>query len=214
VAKAQIPVGTVRAAQHGTYGAASWVNVYYFGVLSLSPTIPHVINDVAEAVKDLYASGLGDTAFVADFGLTYCTVGYRSADDTLTRHRVPNAWDGVQLDLGQDAQVAYLLNWATNDPRRGGKARQYICGVAQESIDDSVSLKSTFVSGRNGTIATWLENLPTGPYTNGVQLELVEMSFRDGKAWRDTPLAYTIFDGTLNPVVASQRRRVDRQRPA
>jgi hypothetical protein len=43
-------------------------------------------------------------------------------------------------------------------------------------------------------------------------MQLVELSFRNAGADRGAAIDYPIIGGTLNPVVATQRRRVNRLR--
>lgn len=64
----------------------------------------------------------------------------------------------------------------------------------------------------NSAIQTWLVDQLT--YSSGDQtgVELVDMSFRNGNAWRDDALTLPIFSGFVSNVVATQRRRVDRLR--
>ena len=109
---------------------------------------------------------------------------------------------------GQDAQVALLVNWQVGDGRRGGKPRNYIPGVLDSVVADSARLDSTFVSTVSASINTWLTTI-AGETPN---FALVDMSFRDAKAWRTNAVPFPIHGGNLNEVVATQRRRVDRLR--
>jgi hypothetical protein len=61
----------------------------------------------------------------------------------------------------------------------------------------------------NARLITWLE---AGPLLT-IPLQLVEMSFRTEKADRAEAVTFPIIGGNINPVVATQRRRVDRLRP-
>lgn len=169
-----------------------------------------MIATAANYIATLYSEVFMAASFPNDWSITYCTVGYRDADDSLVRLRVSDALAGTGPGSPSDAQVAYLVNWGTGDPRRGGKPRSYIPGVTTETLADSAFLESDFVNTINSNLITFLEAGPGLP----IPCQLVEMSFRDGNAWRDTAVTYPIIGGTLNPVTATQRRRVDRLRPS
>jgi hypothetical protein len=66
------------------------------------------------------------------------------------------------------------------------------------------------VTAITASLLTWLESGPGLP----IPLQLLEMSFRNGDTFRDAAQTYPIIGVSLNPVVATQRRRVDRLRPS
>lgn len=207
--KAQIPVGSIKVAANGVFGPTTWANVFYYIVTAGASTPGEVIAAAAQATVDLYQTAFGPGNFTSSWQLQYTTVTYRDADDSIVRTRVSDVVTGIGEAAAQDAQVAYLINWSTGDPRRGGKPRQYICGIPDDHIADSARVASGVVSGVSANLITWLTGLPA----RSIPLQLVEMSFRDGNAWRAEPVNYPILGGSLNPVVATQRRRVNRLRP-
>jgi hypothetical protein len=197
------------AAQHGLLGPASWVNVFYFDVTPGSHTPGEVIAAVAETVQDLYDEVFSMSSFPSDWSTTWVTCTYRDTSSSTVRVRVADALagsGGASLAL---ANACYLINWSTGDPRRGGKPRQYIAGVPDGACTDSVHVAASLLSGWNTNLITWL----TAMVSETIPHQLVEMSFRDGNAWRSSALSYPILGGSVNPVIATQRRRVDRQRP-
>lgn len=208
--KPQIPVGSAKAAAHGYLGPSSWVNVFYFDIDAGSHTPGDVIAAVADAVHDFYHDAIGLGGQPNTWRTTWTTVTYRDAEDSLVRVRVADAQAGTHSGDFQDAQVAYLMNWSTGDPRRGGKPRTYVSGVVDGSMQDSAFLTSAVITGFGTSLTTWLEDLPT----RDPALQLVEMSFRDGNTWRDSAVSYPIIGGAVNPVIATQRRRVNRLRPS
>lgn len=211
--KAEIPVGFAKVTAQGTFGPASWANVFYMGItLGDGKTPGDGCADAAQAVSELWSDcDLGN--FSSDFEVHTINVFYRDSEDSITRIRVATAIVGTNDGDEESAQVAYLINWSTTDPRRGGKARQYLVGVPQDRMQDSARLTSSAITGITAGLLTWLTDLADNTHWDqGSTLELVEMSFVDGKADRVTPIAYPIQLGTLNPVVATQRRRVDRLR--
>lgn len=193
----------------GSYGPATWANVLYFLVGDTTHTPGEVIAEIAAQMHSFYHDGFGLGNFSSSWSTNYCTITYRDAEDSIVRLRVSDAMAGIGDASGQDAQVAYLVNWSTGDIRRGGKPRQYVCGVPDDRIADSARLSPGTVTGITGLLLTWLAALPGLT----IPLELVEMSFRDGNAWRTAAAHYPIIGVSLNPVVATQRRRVNRLRP-
>lgn len=212
--KAEIPANYARVAQHGTYGPSSWVNVFYLHVPTPGSHTPSdIMIGVTKAIEGLYVDAMQMVAFPVDWVTTYCTVTYRDNAGSINRARIADAHAGTGADHNQDAQVSYLINWSTDDARKGGKPRQYITGVVQAAVADSAHLFGGFTSGRFVTLNAWLVNIQDASTYAPFAMHLVDMSFIDGKAFRTTPVAFPISLGSINPVVASQRRRVDRLRP-
>lgn len=208
--KPPIPVGYIKVAQHGGLGPAGWVNVFYLAVTPGSHTPGEVIAAAADAIHDFYTDAMSLAAFPGEWSTTWCTVTYRDAEDSTVRIRVADAESGTASGDTQDAQVSYLVNWSTGDPRRGGKPRTYVCGVPDSVMADSAFINPSTVHDINTTLLPWLVGLPS----RTIPLELVEMSFRNDNTFRDVAAHYPILGATLNPVVATQRRRVDRLRPS
>lgn len=211
--RAQIPPGYARAAAHGVYGPATWVNVFYF---SASPaegsSAQDVCTDVAAYATDYY-NKIGLAEFSNQWSVQWVTVTYVDAEGSINRARIADALSGSDDGMDQDAQVAYLINYSVDDSRRGGKARQYVCGVPSSNMADSAKLTSDAMGTINGGLQDWFAEGPAGYGPNATVLELVEMSFVNAGLDIDPPIAHPINGLGLNPVVATQRRRVDRVRP-
>lgn len=209
MAKPLIPVGTAKVAVSGQYGPATWANVFYVVVDAGASTPGAVAAQIVSWFHDFYAVVFGATSFSSDFQVQFQTITYRDAEDSIVRLRIADAFAGTGGTDDEGAQVAYLVNWATGDIRRGGKPRQYVCGVKEPATADSARLTSSFQSAVNGRLITWLEEGPT----LAIPLQLVEMSFRNANADRVAAVHFPIIGGTVNPVLGTQRRRVDRLRP-
>lgn len=210
MAKPLIPVGTARAAVNGVYGPTTWANVYYVEVGETASTPGEVIAQIVSWFHDLYSVAFHLTDFAPGWATTWTTVTYRDADDSIVRVRVADAQSGDASSDENPAQAAYLVNWSTGDIRRGGKPRQYICGVADENLADSAKLTSTALGLINPRLITWLESGPSLP----IPLQLIEMSFVNGGVDRAAAATFPIIGASLNPVLGTQRRRVDRVRPS
>jgi len=121
----------------------------------------------------------------------------------------------VSGDGGTDddpGQVAFLYNWSTGDPRRGGKARSYLPGVLDSSQDDEARVKASEVTSRTSEANVYLAaaNAASSGALDGLQM--VEYSTVDGLAYRLAAVTYTIEAGALNNILGTQRRRVGRLR--
>lgn len=208
MAKPLIPVGTAKVVVSGEFGPATWANVYYVVVDAGASTPGAVAAQIVTWFHDLYATAFGSSAFVTTWSITHMTITYRDAEDSIVRLRVADAFAGTTAPDAEAAQVCYLVNWATGDIRRGGKPRQYVPGVPEANLADSARLTSAFQAVINPRLITWLED---GPGLT-IPLQLVEMSFRNAKADRTEAVHFPIIGGSLNPVVGTQRRRVDRLR--
>lgn len=206
-------MGFARAAAKGNYGSSTWVNVFYFQPdPAEGATATEVATDVAEAVALLYSS-IGLHQFNGAWVHSRTTVLWAFETGSVKRLTVADAAPGEDDSDGEAAQVSYLINWDADDPRKGGKPRNYISGVTEDNMADSASLTTDAQTTLNEGIATWLAALPvTSNFANGTSFTFGEMSFVDAGVDRDVPVFYEINTGSVNPVVATQRRRVDRLR--
>lgn len=210
--KAMIPEGTAKAVVSGTYGPATWANIMYFAIITPSDDgVQATADDVGSAAIDLY-SKLSLDRFSDQFNVHTAKVLYHDTGGTFTRVATIADATGTEDSGDQDAQVAYLINWFTGDVRRGGKPRQYIPGVPLAACADSANISATYLGAMNSGLVDWFTELLDGSLPNGSILELVEMSFVDGGVDIDPPVIYPVSSGRVNPVVATQRRRVDRLR--
>lgn len=211
MAKQEIPPGYVKAEAIGTYGPASWANVMYFDATPSDPTHPE---DVATAVANTlhaFYSGLPLSRIQTAWLVNTYKVFYRADPTSAYSFTLADAIGGANVGEGQDAQVSYLINWTSGDARKGGKPRQYICGVSNSERADTARLTNACTAAFNTAITTWLASFPHVSGTAHV-IDLVEMSFVSNKVDLAPPVARTVRAGHLNPIVASQRRRVDRLR--
>lgn len=208
-----LPVGYARAAAQGMYGPCTWANIFYFGVGPGDGSTPaQTMADIGQAVAALY-DGLDLGNFSADWALQTVKVFWQDAEGSIQKATVADAKAGTGSTDEAPAQVCYLLNWTGTDARKGGKPRNYLCGVPGDRMADSANINSSTLAEMNLALATWLIDLPdTTKWTNGTALQLVEMSFYEAKAKRALPVPYAINTGHVSPVVATQRRRVDRLR--
>lgn len=203
-----MPVGTLKAVASGVNGPCDWVNVFYFGVTGTTPTQSEVSADIFNVMHEFYGTLFGGGSFNDSWEFQYTKVYWRDAEDSIVRFTVADAVGGTGADEFGYGQTSYLLNWANQDPRKGGKPRSYVSGVVEASMQDSARLKSTFqsaVAGRVPAFFTTIADTDSG-------LVLIDLSFRNGNAWRDVAYAYPITGASLSPVIATQRRRVDRLR--
>jgi len=211
--RAQIPAGYAKVVAGGTYGPAVWANVFYLLVSPADGTAAVlVMQDLADMISTLYGVAFGHSMFADSWELSTQKVFWVDETDSIQRATIADSVVGDGGSSSQDAQVSYLVNWHCPDPRRGGKPRQYICGVPDSVIADSASLDSTTVATVSAALNTWLASLAADTWTNGTTARLVEMSFVNGKVDRTTPLGTEIVAGSVNNIVATQRRRVDRLR--
>jgi hypothetical protein len=212
--KPDIPIGTAKVEAFGTLGPATWANVFYFSIGTFDPAhLDDATYLFDHAVQTFYTSGFTMAYFPPSWQLSKTKVTFRDADESHYKVvTVATATGSGPAEIAT-AQNAYLVNYVTNDPRKGGKPRTYVPGCTDDIMQDSCNIIPGNVGTITGTLASWLAGL--GALTHGTanSLTLEEMSFRNGNTWRDTAQTWPVRGVTLNPVVATQRRRVDRQRP-
>lgn len=210
--KAPVPVGYTKATVKGTYGPCSWVNVLYLDTAATDPAdYLTLLPAAATAISDLYDAIVHTSNFSDQLTVSTIKILYQDALESVRTLTVADGTVGTHSGDCQDAQVAYLINWSSDDGRRGGKPRNYIPGVPNASMLDPARIQSSVLTSINSLIATWYATFPrtgTGYNING----LVEMSFVEHKVDRDPAVAIPINGGVLNGIVATKRRRVDRLR--
>jgi hypothetical protein len=210
--RAEIPEGYAKVTSQGANGPTTWANVMYFQVVEPAATEIETAQDLAQAMLKFYLDVVEEANLLNGWTLSTQKVLYRNTADSVTRYVTAADAIGSGGTAEQAGQVAYLFNWHTGDPRRGGKARQYIAGVPDAAMQDTANLNAGLVSAMSSRIPTWFDNISSSVLANGSKLLLVQMSFVNAKADRVTPVAYSVGSGTVNPVVGTQRRRVDRLR--
>jgi hypothetical protein len=172
--------------------------------------------DVRAVGQDLY--NLWKVVWAGDASNVWHTVQYHilyaqiEGAPLVSRATLADAYAGLSGGAPDYANTAYLINWSTGDPRRGGKPRTYLPGVHEASNANSADLNSTTISGINGRIPTFLAGIPASSHGGLTADELVEYSTVLNGAYRPAGVSYGINAGTVNPVIGSQRRRVDRLR--
>lgn len=212
--KPEIPVGTAKAEALGTIGPCTWANVFYFGIGTFDPAhLDDVITLVGNAVSGFYVNGFTMGTFDTTWHLRTTKIAFRDATDSLYRATVADSSVGTGSAEVVAGQTCFLVNYTTNDPRRGGKPRTYVPGPSDDLMLDAANLQSATVATLNTNLATWLAATIASSHGTASGCQPLEMSFADGGAYRTTAFTWPIRGVTVNPVIASQRRRVDRQRP-
>lgn len=211
--KPPIPVGYCKATAYGLFGPTFWNNVFYFAVNPTTSTAPaDILADIGLNVINFYRA-MSFGRFTSAWQVSGTKIVWRDASDSVRRATVADAHPGTGGAGAQDAQVAYLINFNSTDDRRGGKPRKYVTGVPDSVVADSATLNSADVSAISTGVNAWIASLLTGGVSvHGTALELVDMSFRNGKTWRDAAHVFPIDGGSCSTVVATQRRRIDRLR--
>jgi hypothetical protein len=212
VPKGPIPVGFSKVEAVGALGPATWANVFYVDTTPSDPSHPaDAMAAAAHAIHQLYADLNTASAFPSVWSVARQRVTYRADPTSTYSATIADGMAGTSSAALQDAQVSFLLNWVSGDARKGGKPRQYLCGVPTSAMQDSARLTSSWISSWNGALATWFAAFPYIVATGHAQ-GIVEMSFVLDKVDRAEGFPIGIVAGTVNPVVATQRRRVDRLR--
>lgn len=212
--KAEIPVSSARISAIGTYVPTTWENVFYAVVNTFDPAhLQDVAALCADAIVALYNDAGIKPYLHNTFALQETRVVFRDSSSSVYRATLADVVVGTHAADGLPAQVAYLINWQTGDPRRGGKPRSYFAGVPDGVMLDSANILSTVRTSINTALVGWITANLTRAHGTASGIVFGEMSFRDAKAWRTTPVFYPFIAGTVSPVVATQRRRPDRVRP-
>lgn len=149
-----------------------------------------------------------------EWSVTSYKVVYASIEGApnVKRAELADATAGLASTDADYAQVAYLINWATGDPRRGGKPRTYLPGATQTDGPVPGAVVAAHQTAINSGIVTFLAHAAGATHGNLVCDGLVEYSTVSHKAFRAAGVTFPIGSGNCNGIVATQRRRVDRLR--
>lgn len=207
------PHDTVRLAYSGTLGPTTWAVIHWFAT---AYNMPVAAADLDTVTGDFFTAFGDNFVHVSDMTnrlhLTRVDAVYHLSDGTVRRRRHVGDVSGNGASSGEEGQVAILINWDTGDPRRGGKPRSYIPGVAEDRVSDEASLTGGCVTSRTAACATYLTTTAAITTSTVTVVGMVDVSFVNANDYRPSAVQYEIFGGTCNPIVATQRRRVDRLR--
>jgi len=195
-------------------GAVHATNVLHFlchetGGLGASD-VSNMVQDLGTAwVNDIWKGVSSDGWTTTQFTAVYAKI---EGQPGVKRVRLADATLGSQAHSADYANTAWLINWETSDPRRGGKPRSYLPGVYQTSEADAADISTGVVSAVNTGIGTFLTHLAGLTKGQLVCDNLVEYSTVNGKAYRNAGATFPILSGVCSGIIATQRRRVDRLR--
>lgn len=204
-------MGAIRVAYSGTYLGTTWAVIHWFFSAFTSDPTDADVDSLNTALAGAFASHLlGPISSTTTHFTTTSTTVYLGVSGVIRRIRVADA-TGAQGGGDLPAQVSILVDWASRDGRRGGKPRSYMPGVAHDVVLESYQVASGSLAGMNTAVAAYIAAV--NALTEGTipTLEFVDMSFVNGGAYRATPVFFPITGGHVRPVLATQRRRVDRQ---
>jgi len=175
-------------------------------------------SDVANMVSDLAGYWINDvwktfalnTATTTTVDATYALI---EGQPNVKRVRISDAILGMQAPPAAFGQCAYLLNWDTGDARKGGKPRTYLPFIPESAEADPANITPAKVTAINAALVTFLGHVQGHTVGQLVCDHFIEYSTVNKGAYRSSGAAFNILEGSCNPVVATQRRRVDRVRP-
>jgi len=203
----------MRFAVEGEYGPTTWANVFGFTVPGGITTPSYSdVTTLGAAIYGVYRDYLLQAGYMHS-GVHTTQWHLKLIDGGSNTFRVSASVSDAGTGSGsaEPGQVAYLIDWITTDPRRGGKARTYLPGVISSALGDVANLTPTAITDLT-TRANNFHNHANALTITGQPLHFVEMSCFDGKAPRAACVGYEILAGKSSNAVATQRRRVDRLR--
>jgi hypothetical protein len=206
--------GVLRIAISYTDGVCNATNVLHFLCHEAGAVTPSDVQSTCASLVNLWAVDLWKVEATTHWHVTTWDAVYAGIEDApnVKRARGADATAGASSDTNDYANCAFLINWSTGDPRRGGKPRSYLPGVGDASDADSANLQSSYVTNINAGIVSFLAGI-TGCGHGGLAPDnLIEYSTVLHGAYRATAAIWPIASGTVNPVIGSQRRRVGRVR--
>ena len=141
--------------------------------------------------------------------LTAATVHYFPEGEELTAVSVgSNAGSDEAEIIG--ANSAAVLSWLISTRYRGGKPRNYLCGLSQASLDSSRSLSDGLVSALTSDAADWLDAINSLAPGSITTVSAGTVHFFSGGVALD-PATFDPYIGVIaQKRLCSQRRRTGR----
>lgn len=206
--------GILRLAINYACPPAKATNVFHFLLVESGGISPSDVSTVVTAIEsawinDVWKGNAASQWHVVDYQAVYAEI---EGAPNVQRVHLADATAGTHGGGEDFANLAYLINWLTGDPRRGGKPRTYMPGVIDSTNADAANFGSGTVSGLATNIATFLSALSSITSGHLAVGGLVEYSTVNKGAYRTAGVYFPIASGTLNSVVGTQRRRVGRVR--
>jgi hypothetical protein len=205
----QPPVGTARVAISGHGDAGNpWVNVFW---LSLTATthvqadLLSILNTMANSYSTRFSPYIsGNYAYTQIKGSwLYAAGNVVEATQTLS------ATGSVAGQESTDSTCT-LVNWSISDYYRGGHPRSYLPGTPANQITNGRTLASTFASNVAVAANGFLTDVNAATHGGISAVALGTVRFASANAWLSPPVFRAYGGASVNPIIATQRRRLAR----
>lgn len=205
----QQPVGTARVAISGRgAGGNTWVNVFW---LSLTATT-HVASDLGN-IENTMATAFGTRflpSMASEFSLSLIKTTWLYAAGQAIEVQQTLSGNGTGGTQNSTDSTCALINWSILDFYRGGHPRTYLAGLPENHISNGRLLDSSYAS----TLATAAQGFlaDCNALTHGgiSAAALGTVRFASGNAWLSPPVFRAYQGASVNPILATQRRRLAR----
>ena len=204
------PDNTVRISVEGTYNGAKWANVFY--VLLTTSSVPSQAN--LDTWTLAFGNALGNNLKAkqgASLQYTTARSTFFVPGGTVMQSVQALSIAGTQSSgFDAPAQAAICISWLSGVYWRGGKPRNYACGLRTFDFQNAVSLTATAIANwkSNADAFRTAVNALTAGAITGTSFGFV--SFRSGNADRTPPLFFPISESRIHNRIDTQRRRLGR----
>jgi hypothetical protein len=204
----------MRLALHFTDGVAKAVNVLHFQLAETGGITDGNLLSMADFLEKAFINNIWKIQATIHWTVTGYDVLYAHIESqpNVYRTKAADAIAGQSNDTNDYASTAFLINWSTGDPRRGGKPRTYLAGVGQASDADSANISNTYRNNINTGIGNFFTAIAGHAEANLHLTNFIDYSTVNKGAYRLSGVVFPISGGTCNSVIGNQRRRVARVR--
>lgn len=210
------PKGITQVAIHGTFGPAEWTNVFH--TMEETPSDPSSSNvhNLAQNYFDGWVtSWLG---FHSDQVVVVgCDVVHYGTDGEQVVGSYSNPSIGEDSGVELPASSAMVISERIAAHYKGGHPRLYICGLAQDRLEDTKTFSAATVAEAQTAAETWKALVDGATIGAGNHTLLVCLRrFADGgsltvpKTYLDPPTVHPVTAVIARLHVGSQRRRLGR----
>jgi hypothetical protein len=205
----QPPVGTARVAISGTGAAGNpWVNVFWLNLTAtthVAADLHTILNSTANAYDANFKSQISSA-----YHYNLIKGSWIYAAGNVIEQAITLAAGGTASATEELDSTATLINWAISDYYRGGHPRTYLPGTPAVDVSNGRNLVGAYQSA-TATAANAFLTAVNALTAGGISAcALGTVRFASGNAWLSPPVFRAYNGATVNPIVATQRRRLAR----
>jgi hypothetical protein len=189
--------------------SASWANVMWLFLTGTGTITVSELNDLADACSAAFADNFLPI-LSNQVTLDSTQIVLYDSGDAIEGLAGAGGTGGHSGTNQTPANVACVVSWQIASVYRGGHPRTYLCGVPDNSFDDTRSYTTSFKNAAESAAIAFHGDLEaiSGISSGITSVEHGVVSFVHAGAWRTPPIFRRINTAHVDQRVDTQRRRL------